>query len=104
MKQFIKIGNLFLNRNDIISVNGDHTREHQVWETGENGLSYITTHYVLVVTRGLKYIYIGEGAAASESVEYIFEHGTPQASAILAWLEWQSEDLLRKAPKDESVL
>jgi len=86
MKPFIRIGNLYLNVSDIIEVDADYKKTSSV--------SFDTAQVVRVTTRALDYRAYLDGAAASESCVHDFAHGTPEAEAIIAWLEAQSLPLL----------
>lgn len=86
MKQFIKIGCLYLNVADIIAVDANYEDEHFGVPTG--------VYYVRVVTRQLTCVDGNDGSAAV-SVSHLFDIDSPEANAIQDWLEGQSEDLLR---------
>lgn len=78
---FIRIGNLYISIKDIISVYVDYVQSESYfkdlpdggYETGERDV-----HYVRIVTRAM---------VDGSSRDHLFKHDTPQAEAILKWLE-----------------
>lgn len=90
MKPFIRIGDITINRTDIIKIYHDITTDEYL-------------HCVRVVTRELTLEGYGDISAASQHVSHDYEHGTPEAAAILIWLESQTEDLLAEEPYEVMI-
>jgi hypothetical protein len=98
MKPFIRIGTLYLNVSDLIEVETNARRNEPTF--GEE------TRQVACIRLTTRKLTIGVGPsddATSVNVTYDFEHGTREADALLAWLESQTEDLLKDEPQESPM-
>ena len=94
MKQFIRIGNITINRTDVITVYHDIKKR---------GFDLSEQHFVRVTTREIVLDTYEDIVAATTNVTHDFKHGTPEADALLAWLAAQTEDLLTE-PCEEPLI
>jgi hypothetical protein len=88
MKPFIRIGTLYLNTDDILNVQANETRYEPVFADVPKAVPCVR-----ITTRELKLECGPLEDIGSTNVTYDFDHGTPEATAIINWLESQSEIL-----------
>lgn len=86
--KFIKIGKWYISIDDIIAVNVDYVQSEYYckdlpdggYESGQHDV-----HYVRILTRAM---------SNGSSWNHIFKHDTPEATAILKWLEPRASKLI----------
>lgn len=96
MKPFIRIGSQHIQVSKIVQIDTNYRKYYHGEQLGECGGFKQTVH---IVTQAIELDGYGEETAASKSVEIDFVHGTPEAKAVIAWLEGQSEDLLHTSDR-----
>ncbi len=86
-KSFIRIGSQHINTNKIVEIDTDY-----------EAIGGGHTVHIVLQSLDIDGAY-GTDALASFSTAIDFVHGTPEAQAIIAWLEGQSVDLLDPTPQ-----
>lgn len=79
MKQFIRIGRRYYNTNQITNIDTNVDK----WDHKTRANKPV----IRITTTELFAECMGEDAAASSSATYDYDHDTPEAKAIMVWLE-----------------
>jgi len=82
---FFRVGTHCINPAHIIEINIDlMCSERQTWEKdGAECRGYRPVHYVRIITDGVNAV----DGGGSDSACIDFKHGTPEAEAVIKWLE-----------------